>query len=220
MRADRHTRLTGALAPNGSAAHTVTSRARRQAETRTALLDAAERLFGRDGYAVTSLERIAAEAGFTKGAIYANFASKEALFLALQERRSCTLGNHWAAELPASASLEVQARAISEHLGRLFARQRPWALVAAEFWALAARRPALAKALRDLHARDRAEIGRLIRRALPDGAVPDDTVRDELARQTIALLDGLAIDASVDPEVDFVSVFSRAFTALVSSARQ
>jgi AcrR family transcriptional regulator len=47
------------------------------------LLDAAERVFVRLGYQGATLDGIAAEAGFTKGAVYWHFRNKEALFLEL-----------------------------------------------------------------------------------------------------------------------------------------
>lgn len=52
-----------------------------QAQTREKLIGVAQMLFARDGYAATSLERIADEAGYSKGAVYSNFDGKEALFL-------------------------------------------------------------------------------------------------------------------------------------------
>jgi AcrR family transcriptional regulator len=63
------------------------TRAERQARTRHELIDAAERLFTAQGFHATSLDVVAAEAGFTKGAVYSNFASKEDLFFAVYERR-------------------------------------------------------------------------------------------------------------------------------------
>ncbi|NYF77740.1 TetR/AcrR family transcriptional regulator [Granulicella arctica] len=51
------------------------------------LLDAAEKIFVRDGFERAQLETIAAEAGRTKGAVYAHFKGKEDLFLALFERQ-------------------------------------------------------------------------------------------------------------------------------------
>jgi AcrR family transcriptional regulator len=59
------------------------TREARQACTRAALLAAATHLFGRYGYAATSVDRIAEQAGFSKGAVYSNFDSKEAIFLAV-----------------------------------------------------------------------------------------------------------------------------------------
>jgi AcrR family transcriptional regulator len=63
------------------------TRAESQARTRTELIDAAERLFTGQGFHATSLGAVADEAGFTKGAVYSNFASKEDLFFAVYERR-------------------------------------------------------------------------------------------------------------------------------------
>lgn len=50
---------------------------------RQLLLDAAERLFVEKGYGATRMEDIAAEAGVSKGSVYLEFASKEALLMAL-----------------------------------------------------------------------------------------------------------------------------------------
>lgn len=61
------------------------TRAQSQAATREKLLDAARTIFAREGYGGTSIDRIADEAGFSKGAIYSNFKSKEDLFLAILE---------------------------------------------------------------------------------------------------------------------------------------
>lgn len=63
------------------------SREESQAQTRARLLESARFLFGRDGYAATSVERIAEHAGYSKGAAYANFEGKEDLFLAVLKRQ-------------------------------------------------------------------------------------------------------------------------------------
>lgn len=62
------------------------SRSERQERTRDALVVAAQRAFSRDGFHGANLTAIAAEAGFTKGAIYSNFTSKAELFLAVLDR--------------------------------------------------------------------------------------------------------------------------------------
>src|SRR3984893_6479853 len=58
----------------------------RTAATRRKLLLAAEQTFARDGYEAARLEDIAARAGYTRGAFYANFDSKEDIFFALLEQ--------------------------------------------------------------------------------------------------------------------------------------
>jgi AcrR family transcriptional regulator len=63
------------------------SRKEKQAETRARLLDAAERVFLRRGFQGSSVEEISAEAGFTRGAFYSNFKSKDELFVELLQDR-------------------------------------------------------------------------------------------------------------------------------------
>ncbi|MGP0101847.1 MAG: TetR family transcriptional regulator [Solirubrobacteraceae bacterium] len=58
-------------------------RSERKAATRARLLEAAARVYARSGFAGATLDEVAGEAGFTKGAVYAHFGSKENLLLAL-----------------------------------------------------------------------------------------------------------------------------------------
>ncbi|WP_249140508.1 TetR/AcrR family transcriptional regulator [Bradyrhizobium manausense] len=56
--------------------------------TREKLLTSAYEVMAREGYEGASIERIAEEAGFSKGAFYSNFDSKEEIFLELLETHS------------------------------------------------------------------------------------------------------------------------------------
>ncbi len=62
----------------------------RTQETQSKILDAAEAIFSEQGFEKTQLEEVAARAGYTRGAIYAHYSSKEDLFLALMEHRVLT----------------------------------------------------------------------------------------------------------------------------------
>ncbi|MCP9273281.1 TetR/AcrR family transcriptional regulator [Mycolicibacterium arenosum] len=62
------------------------TRERRLEHTRSLLLDAAEDVFAEKGFAPATLDDIAHAAGYTKGAIYKHFATKEELFLAVSDR--------------------------------------------------------------------------------------------------------------------------------------
>jgi AcrR family transcriptional regulator len=63
------------------------SQAERRQETREEVLAAASRVFAMNGFHGTSLDAVAEEAGFSRGAVYYNFADKEQLFLELLDRR-------------------------------------------------------------------------------------------------------------------------------------
>jgi AcrR family transcriptional regulator len=58
-----------------------------QAQTRSRLLESATRVFAAKGLEQASVEEVAATAGYTKGAFYANFESKQELFFAMLEER-------------------------------------------------------------------------------------------------------------------------------------
>src|SRR5919205_2789724 len=71
---------TGTPQSSGSAAYPRRTRPQLRAQaTRLAILTAAAEHFARHGYHATSLERVLADSGGTKGALYFHFASKEAL---------------------------------------------------------------------------------------------------------------------------------------------
>src|SRR5689334_13123417 len=61
---------------------------RRRAMTRRHLLDAAAVVFADKGFHGATIDEVAKAAGFTKGAVYSNFTSKDDLFLALLDDRS------------------------------------------------------------------------------------------------------------------------------------
>lgn len=63
------------------------TQAERRDETRDELVAAAGRVIAKRGFHGTSLDAIAEEAGFSRGAVYYNFADKEELFLELLDRR-------------------------------------------------------------------------------------------------------------------------------------
>ena len=62
------------------------TRERRLEHTRSLLLDAAEEVFAEKGFTTATLDDIAHAAGYTKGAIYKHFVTKEDLFLAVNDR--------------------------------------------------------------------------------------------------------------------------------------
>jgi AcrR family transcriptional regulator len=78
-------------------------RTARKARTRAQLLEAAANLYARRGFGGATLEEVASEAGYTKGAVYAHFGSRENLLLALVEE-------HLASEIAEQLELFDRAR--------------------------------------------------------------------------------------------------------------
>lgn len=119
------------------------TRAQRQRETREALIGAARLVFARDGYHGANLETIANEAGFSKGAVYSNFASKAELFLAVMDRDLAAMRDdeRWDPLHP----LDLLERGDLHELESM----REFALATLEFVATAARDDTLAGELRE-----------------------------------------------------------------------
>lgn len=118
------------------------SRRDRQRQTREALIFAARAVFSRDGYHRANLEVIAREAGFSKGAVYSNFANKAALFLAVQDANmEAALAEAW----DPFDRVEDVAQAVPDGVSEedLTAAMTGFALATLEFIAVAARDEAL-----------------------------------------------------------------------------
>jgi AcrR family transcriptional regulator len=173
-------------------------RAERRRRTRARLLEAAARVFARRGYHGATLDDVAAEAGFTKGALYYNFASKDDLFLALLdthiESRIELLRELAGRAAPAQAALAEGARRTTSSLED----DREWSLLYLEFAAFAARNPRfrreLAKRLQAVHDEMAATV---------DALAPDPAglgiATDTLALGIGALVDGVAFGRLVRP---------------------
>jgi AcrR family transcriptional regulator len=118
------------------------TRVERQARTRTELLDAAERLFTASGFHATFIEVVADEAGYTKGAVYSNFTSKEDLFFAVYERRVDRLiPEVEQALIDAPGTAEGLMSVVSAHARRREANDDGWLAVFLEFWTHVLRHP-------------------------------------------------------------------------------
>jgi AcrR family transcriptional regulator len=121
----------------------------RTAATRSVLLDAAQAVFARDGFERAQLAAIAAEAGHTRGAVYAHFQNKQDLFMALLERRGREKIAR-AREQMEQASLEKRLRIVRERYVEFYFDAN-WPLLMLEFKLFALRNPEYGKRLRELY---------------------------------------------------------------------
>jgi AcrR family transcriptional regulator len=123
----------------------------RTRETRALLLQAAETIFVRDGYEGAELGEIAALAGRTKGAIYAQFKSKEDVFLALVEDRTLRFRAQMQDIIAESTSIEENIAAM-RHFFLETAEDQAWSLLLLEFKLFAMRHPQSKKRFQSLFA--------------------------------------------------------------------
>jgi AcrR family transcriptional regulator len=194
-------------------------RGERRLITRAQLLDAAERVFARDGLRGASVETIALEAGYSTGAIYSNFKGKEDLFLTLVEERI----DPRLAKVYEAAETELAAGAPPlEAAGRFVAmlrQERDAILLLIDFWGQAVRDPKAAHRFAERHARLRTIIARLLDAGARDSATALGLPPERLATTLIALANGFAIELLADPDHVPDDLFGDAVGALLRGAR-
>jgi AcrR family transcriptional regulator len=126
--------------------------------TRNLLLSAAERVFARVGYEKAQVEEIAEAAGFSKGALYAHFKSKEELFLALYETKTASSLGKLLHSLDSAPTREGKIDAFRSFYINL-SKEKDWALIVLEVKLFIRRHPEVRVRLRqiDEHVADSIE---------------------------------------------------------------
>jgi AcrR family transcriptional regulator len=191
------------------------TRAEQQAKTRAALLDAAERVFVDRGFQGASVDAITESAGFSRGAFYSNFESKEQLFSELLQDRAYTRYRAMA-KAAAETATRPTLRATGDQLAAMQAEpQGQWLF---RLWL-----ELLAHAGRDEHFRQLAagfwsgtrELTATAIQAAHDEAksTPALPARD-LATAMIALDLGLALQHFVDPDGAPLHLYPTLYDAL------
>ncbi len=183
--------------------------------TRRQLLDAAERVFAREGFRGASVAGIAEEAGYSHGAIYSNFDGKEDLFLVLvEERIDARLARVYVAadaELSrGSEPLEAAHRFVS-----MLHQEREAYLLLVDFWNQAVREPQAATKFAERHARLRTIIGRIAEGVTHDQGLELTLPREQIATAFLALFNGFAIERLAEPEAAPDELLAHAVAALL-----
>jgi AcrR family transcriptional regulator len=169
-------------------------------QAREELLTAALHVFARRGYEQAGVDEIAAEAGYSKGALYWHFSGKEELLATLLDERI----DAPARELVALLQSAPPDRDMSVEAARAFARrlreQREAVLLDREYWSLAIRDATLRARYvarqtdlrRALAAAMQARMRHLGTPDLPMGA-------EQVARIVMSIIGGLAVDELIEP---------------------
>ena len=171
------------------------SRAERRKQTRHELLAAAEACFVTRGFHATSVDQVAERAGYTKGAVYSNFASKEDLFFAVYQRRverMLTELEPCLRQAGAERALDSLATATIERRDR----DDGWLAVFFEFWAHVLRHPELRDRFAAIHARILEALADAVRQLAEDRglALSTDMTAIQVALAWNAMEVGLGLE--------------------------
>ncbi|CAB3871834.1 TetR/AcrR family transcriptional regulator [Achromobacter mucicolens] len=168
-------------------------------QTRQRLLDAAQAIFLSKGFVAASVEDIAEQAGYTRGAFYSNFSSKSELFLQLLKRDHENVMADMRAIFEAGESRSQMEARVLDYYSKHF-RENDCFLLWMEGKLQAARDPdfrvGFVACLREL----RAATTEYIRQFSAQFGTPLPLPAEQLAVGLLALSDGMQFSVAFDPQ--------------------
>ena len=185
----------------------------------------AARVFAERGLERGSIDEVAEDAGYTKGAFYANFASKEELFLAMLDERfeERIVEVERAAE--EESEIEDSVRRAGTDFNRYVAADTPWQRLFFEFTAYAARDAGFRRELVARYRKLRERITAVYERWASDQGVQPPIPLDQVALMTFAMANGMALERLLEPEAvsdelypTMLAVFFAGLRAMVEEA--
>lgn len=185
--------------------------------TRERLLDAAAEVFKRQGYNGASLEAVADAAGYTKGAVYSNFATKADLFVALLERYVDAEAQIQGTEF-AEATIGEFIDGLDDIFRRQVADDPGWVVLQIEFWLAAVRDPAIRERLLAGSPDRQRRSAETIEAQLAADGITAPFTGSELSLLMNALATGMAIQYALDPDSVEPRLLVRAARRLVGLA--
>jgi AcrR family transcriptional regulator len=163
--------------------------------TRAKLIDAALQLFSTSGYEHATVDDISQAAGYSKGAYYFHFSTKDDILLELlriwTEARSAVLNANAADGTPSRDELHDMIEAFFSY------QDAPqWPGVLLEFWAQAVRNPEVSKRLSQAYAGWRKQISAAFQAAAAAGNVGTASAED-VGAVVLAAHDGYAVQIAI-----------------------
>jgi AcrR family transcriptional regulator len=176
-------------------------RAERKERTRAELVAAARAVFLQRGFHAASLDEIADEAGYTKGAVYSNFSSKDDLFLAVLDDHFQRRTDAYRAIAGDQQDLEGVYRAVARFWRDANEGEPEWARLMAEFFVHASRHEPLRAAALAVRSRGIDAISALVAPIAAREGVEFTLPLEQVIRGSGALNRGLAIEQLLDPDL-------------------
>ena len=194
------------------------TREQSRAQTRERLLAAARAIFARSGFHGASVEEIAAQAGYSTGALYSNFEGKEDLFLALMEREIEQHTSEIAAAVRARASVSERAQGGAELWMTLIEREPNLLLLFTEFWAYGVRDEEVRPKVAERFSKVRQVLTVLIAEAVREFDLELALPAEQLAVAIDAIADGIARQKLADPDAVPDELMGRVLSLLFAAA--
>jgi AcrR family transcriptional regulator len=169
-------------------------------ERRAAIVRATIRCLARDGYAGLTMKRIAAEAGVSPGILHYYFRDKRAILGRAAATVMADLDRRVATEARGARDARGHLRALLRACLKVATESRDFWTVFIELWGEAFHDPDLARLNRHAYARARRFLAASVARGTAAGAFRK-VGPDEAAAVILALVDGLSLQLTFDPDL-------------------
>lgn len=191
------------------------TRAESQALTRDRLVATAAELFLRDGYAATSLDKVADEAGYSKGAVYSNFRNKDELCLAVVDAIRADQAGRLADALLGAPTLDAMLIAFQRWADATIG-DVAWTDFEVEFATRARHSEWVRGELTTRNTAVRDALARLLESNAERFGIELPMTPTETATALLSLGVGLGVQRAIDPSVD-VAVLPRVIRLLAGT---
>jgi AcrR family transcriptional regulator len=195
------------------------TRRERQQQTRKSLLAAAASIFCKHGLEGASIDQVAEAAGYTKGAFYANFKSKEELFLVMLDERFSSELERLDHALAGTEEPQEEVRAAAFDFIHS-ANDEEWQRLYFEFVAYAARNEEFRQELATRQRAMRERVAKVYQRWLEGFGKVSPLPIEDIAAMTFCMADGFLVDRLIEPGLSdelyatMLTVFVRGLEAI------
>jgi AcrR family transcriptional regulator len=194
------------------------TRAQQQEQTHERLLDAGRAVFVRRGFLAATVEEVAAEAGYTRGAVYKHFGGKEGLWQAITAGYVELHLGRLRTALAAATTPAGLVTALLPTAALADPDMSRWIIASAEFLAAVAAQPDRAAALAAAQQRHDAEVTTLLATHCARLDITPTIPFPALVTAIGALGSGLALRHAVDPTTNIPALATTVLTALLRTA--
>jgi AcrR family transcriptional regulator len=174
------------------------SRKEKQAHTRSCLMSSAAKVFARRGLQQASIDEVAEDAGFTKGAFYANFKNKEELFLAMLDERFAQRIEEIERVIAGEGTTAEKARRAGADFTNMIAADPEWERLFFEFSAYAARNEDFREELVTRYGSMRDRIAAALQARHEEFGIDSALPFDQVALMTCAMGNGFALEKLIE----------------------
>jgi AcrR family transcriptional regulator len=177
------------------------TRRQKQAETRSSLLRSAAKLFCRHGLEGASVEEVAQDAGYTKGAFYSNFKSKEELFLVMLDEKFGSELDRIDRLLAGTGEPDHEARTAAADFVRYIRSDPEWPRLYFEFVAYAARNEEFRQELATRNRALQQKLAEVYRRWSASFPTEAPIPLEDVATITFCMTKGFVMEQMIEPEL-------------------